>query len=244
MAAWNYRHYRRYRRYSFKWKLALGRIMVGFRGAHFQAFTLKLPQDHGRLPDKRISKHSLFSWRRHSQDHGRLTGEHISEHSQKLSRSRSVDWWAHIRAFTKTLKIMVGCPRCCGVWCVAWVHEGVVLCDELCVVLFGVLRGGGVGCCVLCGVWVFYFSFFSQFSSSSFSSLFFLFLFSLLPLSLLSSLLANKHCVKHWSTNVTFNFEAFACDLAHGRCTAVGSLLSSSLLPPPFPSPSNAQKKK
>ena len=28
------------------------------------------------------------------------------------------------------------------------VHEGVVLCDELCVVLFGVLRGGGVVWCV------------------------------------------------------------------------------------------------
>ena len=39
----------------------------------------------------------------------------------------------------------------CGVLCVVWVHEGVVLCDELCVVLFGVLRGGGVVllcCCV------------------------------------------------------------------------------------------------
>ena len=81
---------------------------------------------------------------------------------------------------------MVGCPRCCGVWCVVWVHEGVVLCDELCVVLFGVLRGGGVVCCVVCG----FFSFFSQFSPFSFS-------LSLLPLSLLSSLLDNKHCVKH-----------------------------------------------
>ena len=34
----------------------------------------------------------------------------------------------------------------CGVLCVLWLHEGVVLCDELCVVLFGVLRGGGVVC--------------------------------------------------------------------------------------------------
>ena len=42
--------------------------------AHIQAFTLKLPQDHGRLSIVRISKHSLFSWRRHSQDHGRLSG--------------------------------------------------------------------------------------------------------------------------------------------------------------------------
>ena len=34
----------------------------------------------------------------------------------------------------------------CGVLSVVWVHEGVVLCDELCVVLFGVLRGGVVWC--------------------------------------------------------------------------------------------------
>ena len=81
----------------------------------------------------------------------------------------------------------------------------VLLCDELCVVLFGVLLGGVV-CCVVCGCFI---SLFSQFSSFSFSlSLFlscsFLILFclplSLLSfsyLSLLSSLLANKHCVKH-----------------------------------------------
>ena len=89
-----------------------------------------------------------------------------------------------------------------------------MLCDELCVVLFGVLRGGGVVWCVVCGVWVFYFSLSLSFSLSlnsllslsrslsfflvlSFFCLVFLFLFSLLPLSLLSSLLAKKHCVKH-----------------------------------------------
>ena len=101
----------------------------------------------------------------------------------------------------------------CGVLCV--VQEGVVLCDELCVVLFGVLCGGGVVWCVVCGCFI------SLFLSLSLSSLFlsilfflflalslfflvlsffclvFLFLFFLLPLSLLSSLLANKHCVKH-----------------------------------------------
>ena len=75
----------------------------------------------------------------------------------------------------------------------------VVLCDELCVVLFGVLRGGGVVCCVVCGC----------FTSLSLSILFFLFLalslsFLLFPSSVLSSsfsslfsLLANKHSVKH-----------------------------------------------
>ena len=107
-----------------------------------------------------------------------------------VSRSRSVARCAHIQAFTlKTLSRSrsVACGAVvCGVWCVVWVHEGVVLCDELCVVLFGVLRGGGVV------VWVFYFSLSLSFSfslsflffpssvlSSSFISLFFLFLFSL-----------------------------------------------------------------
>ena len=71
----------------------------------------------------------------------------------------------------------------------------VLLCDELCVVLFGVLLGGVVWCE---GV---LFLFFSQFSSFSFSlslllSCSFLIMFCL-PLSLLSSVLAIKHCVKH-----------------------------------------------
>ena len=39
-------------------------------GVHIQAFTFS-SQDHGRLSDKHISKHSRW---RHSQDHGRLTG--------------------------------------------------------------------------------------------------------------------------------------------------------------------------
>ena len=123
-----------------------------------------------------------------------------------------------------------------------------------CVVCF---VGVGVGvwswwCCVLCGWCVSLCScvvllFFSQLSSFSFflslflllslSSLFFpssLFsLLSSLPLPLLSSLLATKHCGKNRSTNTAANFEAFECDLAHGRCTAVGSLPPSlnSLLP-------------
>ena len=72
----------------------------------------------------------------------------------------------------------------------------VLLCDELCVVLFGVLLGGVVWC-----EGVLFSLFFSQFSSFSFSlslllSCSFLILFCP-PLSLLSSILANKHCVKH-----------------------------------------------
>ena len=86
---------------------------------------------------------------------------------------------------------------------------------------------GGVGCmlCFLC-----------CFSLVSLNSILFLshslsfLLLSSLPLFLLSSLLATKHCGKNRSTNTAANFEAFECDLAHGRCTAVGSLL------PPLPS--------
>ena len=84
-----------------------------------------------------------------------------------------------------------------------------MLCDVLC-------------CVVWCGV----FSFFSQLSSFSFllSSLF-------SPLFLLCSLLASKHYGKNRSTNTAANIEAFECDLAQGKCTAVVlSLLSSPLL--------------
>ena len=147
-----------------------------------------------------------------------------------VSRSRSV------------ARCVVWCVVC-GVWC-GW-----------CVVLVLVSGGGGGGVVwVLCGgvvwcglVWsVFlclfmFFLFFSQFSSFSFLLSLFLSslsfpssllspLLSSLPLFLLSSLLATKHCGKNRSTNTAANFEAFECDLAHGRCTAVGSL------PPPLPS--------
>ena len=47
-----------YRRYSFNSKRALEGSWSVVRSAHFQAFTLKLPQDHGRLSDKHIAKHS------------------------------------------------------------------------------------------------------------------------------------------------------------------------------------------
>ena len=40
-------------------------------------------QDHGRLPDKRISKHSLFHVGRHSEDHGRLPDKGISKHAHE-----------------------------------------------------------------------------------------------------------------------------------------------------------------
>ena len=131
--------------------------------------------------------------------------------------------------------VLCGCVLC---WCWRWCLVVVVLCVVymLCVVW------------VVC-VFVFLccFTFFSQFSSLSFLlSLFPSSLFSLLsslPLPLLSSLLATKHCGKNRSTNTAANFEAFECDLAHGRCTAVGSLPPPLSLPPPF-SPSPPQKKK
>ena len=75
-------------------------------------------------------------------------------------------------------------------------------------------------------------SFFSLFLSSLFcpSSLFSL--LSSLPLPRLSSLLATKHHGENGSTNTAANIEAFECDLAHGKCTAVGSLRPPSSLPP------------
>ena len=116
----------------------------------------------------------------------------------------------------------------CGVlcWCWCWCLV-VVLC---CVVLCGV-----VWCVCLCMFVLLFFSLFlsmffflffllSSFLSSLFSLLF-LFFFSLL-------FLATKHYGKNRSTNTAANIEAFECDLAQGKCTAVGSL------PPPFsPSP-------
>ena len=129
----------------------------------------------------------------------------------------------------------VGCCVCtCGVWCC--VMSCVMSCLVCCVVV------------VLCGVWVFCFSL-----SLFLSILFFLFLalslscsfllLSCLPLSLLSSssfssLFSSRH-------QTLLNFEAFACDLAHGRCTAVGYLLTSSpsLLPSP-PLPTHKKKRK
>ena len=64
-----------------------------------------------------------------------------------------------------------------------------------------------------------------------------------LSLFLLYSVLATKHYGKNRSTNTAANFVAFECDVAQGKCTAVGSLPSSSPLPPPF-SPSPPLKKK
>ena len=122
----------------------------------------------------------------------------------------------------------------------------------VCVVCVVCCVGVGVGvwwwCCVLC-VWcvfwcfcvvlLFFFNSLLSLSRSlslsfSLSSLPLLSsLFCLLFLFFFSLLFATKHCGKNRSTNTAANFEAFECDLAHGRCTAVGSLPPSlsSLLP-------------
>ena len=125
------------------------------------------------------------------------------------------------------------------VWCVCVCVCCVVCVYMWCCVVVCVLCG-----CVLCGWCAFLcfcvvlLFFFSQFSLFLFLSAFPLLssLFCLLFLfhfSLLSSLLVTKHCGKNRSTNTAANFEAFECDLPHGRCTAVGSLPPSlpSLLP-------------
>ena len=109
-----------------------------------------------------------------------------------------------------------------GVWCGA----GVVGC-------------GAVWCIFVsfCVVFLFFLSIlfflFLALSLSLFLSSLFFPLFSLLsslPLFFHSSLLATKHNGKNRSTNTAANTEAFECDLAQGKCTAVGSL------PPPLPS--------
>ena len=138
---------------------------------------------------------------------------------------------AHIQAFTFSsqdhgrLSAVLWCVVCCV--CMR------VLCCVVCCVGVGVWWWW---CCVLCGccvvVWCVFLCLFSLFSLSSLLSLscsrsFFLFS-SFLLLSLLLATAAN--------------FEAFECDLAHGKCTAVGSLPPPLSSPPPF-SPSSPQKK-
>ena len=94
-----------------------------------------------------ISKHSLF---RLKITVGCLTSTYPSIHknSQDHGRLSEVLW--------------------CVVCGVLWVQEGVVLCDELCVVLFGVLRGGVVWC-VVCGCFISLFLSLSLFLSFSLS---------------------------------------------------------------------------
>ena len=89
-----------------------------------------------------------------------------------------------------------------------------------------------VSCCVVFSLFSLNFLLFLSCSLSLFS------LLSSLPLFLLSSLLATKHDGKNRSNNTAANIEAFECDLAQGKCTAVGSL------PPPLPASPPLLKKK
>ena len=154
-----------------------------------------------------------------------------------VSKSRSVVRGAVVCCVCMRVLCCVVCYVVCVVcvWCVVLV---LVLAFGGCVVWCGV-----VWCGVVCGVYFCLFVLFSLFSlnfllclscslSFSLSSLFFpLFtLLSSLPLFLLSSLLATKHYGKNRSTNTAANIEAFECDLAQCKYTAVGSL------PPPLPS--------
>ena len=178
-----------------------------------------------------ISKHSLF---RLKITVGCLTSRYPSIHpfllTKTFSSSRSVVDCARVQAFTFSsqdhgrLSALCWCWRLVVVLCVVW-----VLCS---------VEWGGVYVCVFCVVFLFFLSilFFLlltlslSFSLLSFISLLSSLLFSL-PRFLFSSLHVTKHCGKNRSHNTAANFEACECDLAHGRCTAVGSL-SSSPLPP------------
>ena len=202
-------------------------------GAHIQAFTFS-SQDHGRLSIVHISKHSLFSWRRHSQDHGRLSGV-----------------WCGVCVVC----VVVVCCVVVLWWCVcvvcgeAWHTLSLSLLFSLLPLLFPFLFLSSIFFSLL-----FLFLCLLLLFLLLLLLLFFLFLFfllsSLLLTLLFSSLHANKHCTKHWSTNTASNFEAFECDVAHGTFIATANELHRMfpplLLPPLLSSllpPSHTQKK-
>ena len=163
-----------------------------------------------------------------------------------VSRSRSVVWCVHVACVVCGLcvhvvlcVVLVVCVCCCVVV--------VVVCVLLC------CGGACVWCVVKLGTLSLSLSLALSPSSSlslslslSFSLLSFCFssfsfssylapsltlaLALVLSLFLLYSLLATKHYGKNRSYNTAANIEALECDLAQGKCTAVGSL------PPPLPS--------
>ena len=160
-----------------------------------------------------------------------------------VSRSRSV------------VRGAVVCVWCvlCSVLCWCWFLVVVVLCVVCCVVCcvgvgvwwwccVGVMWWcgcgvvwGGVHVCVFCVVFslisldsLLFLSYsLSLFPSLLFPSSLFFPLFSFLFLVFSSLPFTPPNTVERT------DFEAFECDLAHGRCTAVGSLPFSSSLPPP-----------
>ena len=121
-------------------------------------------------------------------------------------------WWCCVVLCCVVLCCVVLCcvVLCCVVWC------GVV-----CIFVFL--------CCFSVFLSIFFFLFLAL--SLSFFSLLSSLLSSLFSSSF-SSLFSSRHQQygKNRSTNTAANIEAFECDLAQGKCTAVGSLL------PPLPS--------
>ena len=131
-------------------------------GAHIQAFTLKLPEDHGRLTGEHISKYSPFSRQRHSQVHGRLSGVWC------------VLWWWCVVVVVCCCVVVVCC--CCVVVVRVW-----------CVVKLGTLA---LSLCLSCSLsFLFSFPFFFSRSSSYSCSCSCTYSFSLLLSSLLLTLL-------------------------------------------------------
>ena len=136
------------------------------------------------------------------------------------------------------------------VLCVCWLFCGLCVHVVLCVVVCG---EAWLSLSLLLSLLPLLFPFRFPFLFLSYLSfsLFFFFCFFLAPsltlalalvlsLFLLYSLLATKHYGKNRSTNTAANIEAFECDLAQGKCTAVGSLpppLPSLLPPPSLPHP-------
>ena len=174
-----------------------------------------------------------------------MAAVHISKHSRFRSQDhcRCVDCARvpsiHFSLDEDTLKITVGVS---GVWCVVLVVCGLFCCGGACV--WCVVKLGTLSLSLalspsssLSLSLSLSFSLSIFIILSSFSFFFFSCSFSYscscscsFSFSSLSLLLATKHYGKNRSTNTAANIEAFECDLAQGKCTAIGSL------PPPLPS--------
>ena len=216
-------------------------------------------QDHGRLSIVHVSKHSLF---RLKITVGCRLCTCPSIH-YFVSRSRSVVDCARVQIFTFLLTKTLSRSRSV-VWCVVWcvVFCVYMWCCVWCVCGVCALFCCG-GACVVCVVKLgtlslllsliplifpfrFPFLFLSSFScSSSLALSLTLALALVISLFLLSLLFSPPNTMeRNRSTNTAANIEAFECDLAQGKCTAVGSL------PPPLPSlllfslPSSKKKKR
>ena len=183
-----------------------------------------------------ILKHSLF---RLKITVGCLTSTYPSIHVEDTFKITVGCLWStypsiHFSLDEDTLEITVGC-LVYGVLCFVCVH--VVLCVVLVVCVLLCCGGAHVWCVVRFGTLSLSLALFSSlfrfFLLSLFFSLLFLFLFLLLLLLLLLLLFLfffSLSSSRHQSTNTAANIEAFECDLAKGKCTAVGSI------PPPFSS--------